>query len=92
MRQIGVVGFGLERTGDQFLQKARRGADERVDRIPRNRRETNEARGCGNAALTYRLGVRGALSRLRECALRSIGFERNDEPNIRALSRGRVDS
>ncbi len=37
LRQVGMVGVGLERAGDQFLQKAWRGADERMDGIPHDR-------------------------------------------------------
>src|SRR5581483_3260968 len=54
LRAAGVVGARLERAGDPILQKARRGADGSVDRVPRHRREIKRARRRPAGPLTRR--------------------------------------
>ncbi|CAA9316488.1 MAG: hypothetical protein AVDCRST_MAG40-1256, partial [uncultured Gemmatimonadaceae bacterium] len=44
LRAARVVGARLERAGDRLLPRARRRADERLDRVPRYRRAARAAR------------------------------------------------
>ena len=56
LRPARVVGVGLERAGGEFLQKARRNADERVDGVSRDRRKLKQLAGA-----TRKLGSGGVL-------------------------------